>query len=130
MVEFHVITTWFGTICSYVIVCAIFYLCNASYFLLKHNCFLYILYIWIGTIIVELMGILCFYWDIFMYIARTRKIYADGGCRTPFGFWVCWTYMLLMIVLNYFGCQWPTTFVYCRAFFLTMTWILEHNFIF
>ena len=80
--------------------------------------FFILFYIWIGTTIVELMCILCFYWDIFMYIARTRKKYADDGCRTPW-VWVCWTYMLLMIVLNYLGCQWPITFVCCITFFLT-----------
>ena len=50
-------------------------LCNAfPIVLLKYNCFIYIFFILVwNNSIVELMGILCFDWNIFMYIARRRN---------------------------------------------------------
>ena len=48
------------------------------------------------------MGILCFGWYIFHVHNSETVLYADDFFRTLFCYWVCWTYILLMIVLLYF----------------------------
>ena len=99
--------------------------------MLKHNYFLYILYIWTGTIIVELMGILCFDWYIFMYIARRQNYTLMMFVETLFGVWVCWTYILLIIVLNYFRLSITNQFLlFYNIFSYFFTWILDHIFSF
>ena len=116
-----VLSEWYGT--SYLMLFLLF--CSSI-------TVFYIVYISYGTIsIVELMGILCFDWYIFHVHNSQMVLYADDFFRTLFCYWVCWTYILLMIVLNYFRLS--ITNQICllyNIFSYFFTWILENIFSF